>query len=153
MKCGRKRKYLPNDDALLKRMFIEDGMSGVEIANIYGADMSSTYKLLRRIGIDTSQDRSRICKAKGCGKLSLKIWSATTKCYYGRLCRKHRKEHYANLNREIQRRKKNLTPDQFAPWKRKYGELTEYEKEKLWILKAGKEHKKLVKWLKEHREA
>lgn len=139
-------------DAELYRLYIIEDLSAHDIVERYGGgDQSGFYKLLRKAGIEVKKGNHIICIEDGCNEPVYRITHTNNGSKYGKRCREHKKQHYSKLSRDLQRRQRAITPDRYKPWQRKDDDLTDYEKETLWIVQSKKKLKEVNRYLR-HKE-
>jgi transposase-like protein len=109
---GRKRK-LPSRFEVV-RLYCEEKWSTVEIASMFGTEPRCVGRQLAMAGITLRQTGGSLkCKVPGCKEPPVKVWSASAKAWGGRLCERHRREHYNALNRGYHRR--TIPPERYRP--------------------------------------
>lgn len=125
---GRPRKLPPIQDVIA--LYVDRNLSITKIAKMFGlADHKPVRSALNRAGVKLRRKTvAQICRVEGCGDRAVKVKHAALKVEYGTLCQKHRYEHRLPLNRGGRRRRNNIDPTRYRPWRYK-----EKEQERQWL--------------------
>lgn len=116
------RKYHKFDPVELHELYWDRFLPTTKIGEMFGMPPRSVLWQLRRYGINVRKHtQPKICKVEGCNEPAFKIEHKLCRTgSYGRMCRKHRREHYSNLSRELKRKLNSIPAEKYKWWQYKY---------------------------------
>lgn len=114
--CGlnftrERRRKLPSGEEL-RKLYLKENMSTVEIARMFDTEPKSVNSALKKAGVKMRRrTRTLQCQEPGCHSRVKKIRHPTNGALYGTLCAVHRAQHRRELGREYTRRIRSIPPE------------------------------------------